>query len=281
MPAADGEERRGHGCWYLCEVARPGVVHLYVDRASTVARLERGRLCATGMARPGARLWGRFFATCELGDYVAHEIPARCPWSQVMGGKIAPAQRAGNRRADRCAKRGAALRAPPDEAVLHLKVLAVVFAELARWIAQASIILQDLGSRDTEGVPEGEARRRPRIDFGDVDFGEQPKRLRAEPMTATAARRGLGAGAASTVAGHAIRFALADEKNGQEVKLAGCKVCGAHPPSGAAGPTLRSQCPGAAADRERASLRNQLGCWAMGQAPGRPRRSALQGGARR
>ena len=120
-----------------------------------------------------------------------------------------------------------------------------------------------LETKGAGGIPEGDERKRPRVDFGDAEAAvstwvlgaPRAKQARAEPLRATAAGRGLGAGVAFVAVGHAIRFAIAGEIPGQGAGLAGCKARGAYAAFGGRGPTLRPAAPpphpslGAAAPR--------------------------------
>ncbi|CAK0844105.1 unnamed protein product [Prorocentrum cordatum] len=166
-----------------------------------------------------------------------------------------------------------------------------VVRELSRWIAQASIVWQDMDSKGCEGLPECDERRTA-VTFA-VPLEERADGPRAAPVNASGAppaavgARGeqagsrpaaVGAWASAArdggvalgalvfaVAGHALARARCGEGGDQQEIIA----CGAYARLGGRPgpqPKLRERCPGAAGLPR--SLRGQKSRWGRGLRPG-------------
>ncbi|CAK0788167.1 unnamed protein product [Prorocentrum cordatum] len=154
-PQQTAKNAEDFASWMLTEVAGSGRHILHVDCASTVPCLRRGRRCATGIGRPGTHLWSRFFAVSGPEDYEVRRVPAHLARAQVQKGRVSEQEWGGNRSADIYAKLGPSLHAVPREVLVHFKAFAPIVAELARRIAQVSILVQQGGLRNAQGLPEG------------------------------------------------------------------------------------------------------------------------------
>ncbi|CAK0860087.1 unnamed protein product [Prorocentrum cordatum] len=261
-------------CQVLAAAAPADGLEINIDCASTVSCLKLGKKYATAANKPNAHLWSAVYASLDVDSLIVNKVAAHCTEIDVREGRISEFQLLGNGHADRLAKAGAALHRVSAAARRGFFGAMEVVRELSRWIAQASIIWQDRGSKDCEGLPEGDERRTavtfaaPLEECADGPraapangsgappaaagaHGEQDGcRPAAVGSWASAARGGgvaLGA-LVFAVAGHALARARCGE-DGDQQEIIACTRCGAHARLGARPgpqPKLRERCPGSA-----------------------------------
>ncbi|CAK0802081.1 unnamed protein product [Prorocentrum cordatum] len=289
--AKDGED---FAVWMLSRYLGPSIIEINIDCASTVSCLKLGRKYATAANKPNAHLWSAVYASLDVDSLIVNKVAAHCTEIDAREGRISEFQLLGNGHADRLAKAGAALHRVSAAARREFLGAMEVVRELSRWIAQASIVWQDRGSKDCEGLPEGDERRTavtfavPLEECADGPRAAPANGLGALPAAvgargeqavgrpdavgawASAARDGgvaLGA-LVFAVAGHTLAHARRGE-DGDQQEITACTRCGAHARLGARPgpqPKLRERCPGSTGLPR--SLRDQKSRWERGLHPG-------------
>ncbi|CAK0864234.1 unnamed protein product, partial [Prorocentrum cordatum] len=181
--------------WMLRNYAGAAVVELNVECRSTVSCLRRGRAYATTANRLNTHLRARAHAAFEQGAFAVNKAQAHCTRQAVLDGKLTKVKRRGNVHADRLVK--------------------------------ASIALQGIEAKDTEGMPERDERRHvqsaelaeePPADEQEANRrrlgcpGDDEEEVMARPCRGAHARVGEGSGAQpklkSSGVGHARATAI-------------------------------------------------------------------------
>eukprot|EP00973_Karenia_brevis_P076117 10572442-Karenia_brevis.AAC.1 len=127
---------------------------MYIDCQGTLDCVHKGEGYATQAANERAHMWCRYWGQYHDEEVTGIKTKAHATEADVDAGRTTWWELKGNKHADRLAKKGVAMHAPPPEEVKLVKALRQIVKEARKWAGEHESWLHSRGLKDSMSISD-------------------------------------------------------------------------------------------------------------------------------